>query len=352
MPRVLRTVLVALSLVLALAPGAGAAPPNDLARLASYGGPDRERILIDGAKKEGVLNFYGTIPVTDLNALAQEFQKKYGVKVTVWRSSSENVIQRVLSESRAGRAEVDFIESDGQAMETLHREGVLQKVVSPHTSELLPAAVQRHGEWVGTRIDVFMQAYNTNKVKQAELPKSYQDLLDPRWKGRLGIEANDVDWFAALCREMGEERTVKLFKDIVATNGLSVRKGHSLLVNLVASGEVPLALTVYNFTIGRLKREHAPLQEFTMAPVIARVSGVGVARRAAHPHAALLFYDYMITDGQRLLHEHDYTPTSKRIPVPEHKLALKYIDPNVLLDNGDKWTKLYEEVVAQKGGIR
>jgi ABC-type Fe3+ transport system substrate-binding protein len=100
---------------------------------------------------------------------------------------------------------------------------------------------------VATLLTVFVQAYNTNQLKKDDLPKSYQDLLNPKWKGKLGIETEDFDWFAAVVTDMGEAKGMKLFRDIVATNGISVRKGHSLLNNMVAAGEVPLALTVYNY---------------------------------------------------------------------------------------------------------
>ncbi len=105
-------------------------------------------------------------------------------------------------------------------------------------------------------MDIFVQAYNTQKVKREELPRSYQDLLDPRWKGRLGVEAEDQAWFGTLLGALGRDaRAGTLFGDIVAANGVSARKGHTLLANLVASGEVPLALTVYNYKPQQLKEK-------------------------------------------------------------------------------------------------
>ena len=157
------------------------------------------------------------------------FEKKYGVKVRVWRGSSENVVQRSVTEARGGRYDADVFETGGAAMESLHREKLLQEVKSPRLAELNPAALTAHGEWTGTRYNVFVAAYNTKLVKKDELPKSYDDLLDPRWKGKLGIEADDTDWFGAVIDQLGEERGLKLFRDIVATNGISVRKGHTLL---------------------------------------------------------------------------------------------------------------------------
>ena len=109
-------------------------------------------------------------------------------------------------------------------------------------------AVPSDRSWVGFCLNVLVQAYNTNLIKKTDLPKSYADLLDPKWKGKLGIEAKDDDWFATAVHQLGgEEKGLAFFRKLVETNGISVRKGHTLLNNMVISGEVPLALTVYNY---------------------------------------------------------------------------------------------------------
>ena len=119
----------------------------------------------------------------------------------------------------------------------MHREKLLQQLKPPSLADLDPAALTAHGEWTGTRYNVFVAAYNTRFIKKDDLPKSYDDLLDPKWKGKLGIEADDSDWFGAVIDRLGEERGLGLFRNIVATNGISVRKGHTLLANLVVSGK-------------------------------------------------------------------------------------------------------------------
>jgi len=284
-----------------------------------------------------------------MTALNTAFEKRTGVKVRIWRASSEKVVQRAIAEARAGRFDVDLIECGAPALEILHREGLLQAVRSPHHADLLPAAVPAHREWVGARLNVFVHAYNTRLVKKEELPASYSDLLHPRWKGRLAIEASDDDWFAGVVGSMGEEKGLKLFRDIVATNGLSVRKGHSLLTNLVASGEVPFALTVYSFTAEQLKQKGAPLDWYVMPPAIARANGVAVARRAQHPHAALLYYDFMIgEEGQRILLKRDFVPASRKLETPLDHGPLTIIDAGLLVDQGERWAKLYEEIIVKQ----
>src|SRR5256714_9627643 len=285
------------------APAIGQVKANaTAAEVGLYAGPDRLRKLIEGAKKEGELNLYTSAQSDDMGALVGAYEKKYGVKVNVWRASSEKVLQRAVAEARAGRNTVDVVETNGPEMESLHREKVLQQVKSPHLADLIAPALRPHAEWVGTRLNVFVQAYNTQAVRKQDLPKTWEDLLDPKWKGKLGIEQEDSDWLAGLFAEIAEAQGTKLFKEIVAKNGMSVRKGHTLLTQLVVSGEVPLALTVYNYKAEQFKGKGPPIDWVSIGTAIARPNGVRVARRAPHPPAPVLFYALVISeDSQKLL---------------------------------------------------
>jgi len=327
---------------------AQAQAPGDATKIAQLQGADRQQRLVEGAKKEGELLFYTSAPVDDMAVLTAAFEKKYGVKVKVWRAGSEKVMQRAVNEARAGRFDVDIIDTNGPEMEVLHREKLLVEVKSPHLGDLIPQAIQPHGEWVGSRINIFVAAYNTKLVKKEELPKTYEDLLDPKWKGKLGIESEDWDWFSGVIGELGEAKGVKLFRDIVATNGISVRKGHTLLTNLVASGEVPFALTVYNYKAEQLKNKGAPIDWFPFAPAIARPNGAGMLRRAPHPHAAVLFFDFMLSDAQDLLLKRDFVPTSKKVKTALNQMPIKFVNSKVILDEEAKWNKLYQETIVKQ----
>jgi len=323
-----------------------------VAEVALYEGPDRAQRLIAAARKEGALTFY-----TSVNKLQQDspvieaFQKKYGIKVAVWRAASEKVLQRVLIETKAERFDVDVVTITASDLEAMHRETLLQEVKSPYFAELIPAALPPHKEWVGTYLLAFVQAYNTKAVKKKDLPKTYQDLLHPKWKGRLGIESKDYEWFYSVVKEMGEKEGLAFFKQLVARNGVSVRNGHSLLTNLVASGEVPLALTVYHYTPEQLKQKGAPIEWFAIEPVIAGLAATGVSKRAPHPHAAILFYDYLISEeAQKMLLQMNYAPVNKKVESPLKNIRIKLIDPATSLDESEKWTKLYDEIVLRQGG--
>jgi iron(III) transport system substrate-binding protein len=341
-----RVIALAASLMLSACGSASAqGSASTAAEIAAYVGPDRAERLVAGAKKEGTVTLYTSANVDDMSVVTAAFEKRYGVKVRVWRGSSENLVQRGVAEARGGRYDADLFETGGSALESLHREKLLQHVKSPVLADINPNALRPHGEWTGTRYNVFVAAYNTKLVKKDELPGRYDDLVNPKWKGKLGLEADDSDWFGAVVDELGEERGLKLFRDIAATNGISVRKGHTLLTNLIVSGEIPLALTNYSYRVVQLKNSGAPVDWFAIPPVIARVEGIGVARRAAHPNAAILFYDFMLTDAQELLRNREHFPATRKVkPLPDG-IAVTFIDPARSLDENQKWSKYYRETL-------
>ena len=318
---------------------------STLAEIAAYSGPDRIAKLVAGARKEGTVTIYTSETVEDIGVLSQVFEAKFGVKLNVWRGSSEDILQRAVVEARGGRFDADAFETGATAMESLHRELLLQQIDLPAAADLAPEAIQPHHEWIGTRYNIFVAAYNTRLIAGSDLPKGYDDLADPKWKGKLGIEADDSDWFGAVVEALGEERGLNLFRDIVAANGVSVRKGHTLLANLVVSGEVPLAISTYFYKVAQLKDRGAPIDSLSIAPVVARFEGAGVARRAQHPYAAILFMEFMLTDAQDILAKRDFFPADVKVkPMPA---GLTFLDPAKALDQSQKWSKYYRDIVTR-----
>ena len=323
------------------------AQPADAAGLAAYQGADRERVLLEGAKREGELTLYSSMQVDSITPLQKAFEAKYGVKVRIWRGSGKDILQRVLTEAAGNRFDVDIAESDSFALEALHREGLLQPVESPYFADLVPQALRQHRQWVGTRLNIVAAVYNTRLVKPESVPKSYEDLRDPRFRGMLGIEADDYDWFGMVVGLMGEEKGLRLFRDIAATNGISVRKGHTLLTNLVAAGEVPIGLTVFMQNADVARRNGASVDWFLLPPTVARPDAMGMAKRAPHPATALLYYDFMLSDGQQVMLGRQFMPASRKIPtlVSSGRIAVDFVPPDLVLDQGAKWQKLYADTV-------
>ena len=341
-----RSSLPALALLAACLLAAPArAQPGAAAEIASYQGADREQRLVEGAKRETELTFYSSVPPDDIAVLVTAFTKRYGIKVKVWRADSEGFLQRISGEAKARRFEVDVMAGSSSALEPLYRENLLQEVKSPNLVDLIPEAIASHRQWVAIYLSTFVQAYNTGLVRKESLPATYYDLLNPLWRGKLGIEAEDFDWFAQVVTDLGEAQGLRLFRDIVATNGISVRKGHSLLTNLVAAGEVPLALTAYGFLAEQAKRKGAPLDWFVIPPAIARSTAEGLARNAPHPYAAVLFYDFLISDeGQKILSSRSFLPASRNIE-PPYKLPFQLIDSAVMLDQARRWQDLFQKTI-------
>ena len=304
---------------------------------------------VAAAKKEGALTLYTTIAEKDLPTLVKPFESKYGVKVTVWRAGTSNVLQRAVQETAAKKYDVDVIHIGAPEMEALAREQVLLPITSPVQNDLQPGSVPVHRQWAATLLSVWVQAYNTKLIDKASLPKTYRDLLAPKWKGKLGVEGKDEDWFASVVDVMGGGETgVKFFRDLVATNGLSVRQGHTLLNNLVISGEVPLALNIYNYMPEQARKKGAPIDWFAIEPAIARSNGVGVARHAPHPNAAMLFYEYLLGDAQQYFVRMDYVPSNIKVTSPLKGIRIVQANPARSLDESDKWTALFQSTLVRR----
>jgi iron(III) transport system substrate-binding protein len=332
-------------LLLALAAPVMAQDPS----LLRYEGAERLQKALPLAKKEGSFTLYTSFAEKDLPPLIAAFEKRYGIRVKVWRSASEKVLQRAVVETGAGRHDFDAVHTSALEMEALHREKVLQPVAPAHGAELLAGALRPHREWTATYLSFWVQAYNTNAIRKEDLPRTYEDLLQPKWKGKLGIEARVPEWYATVIMDMGEEKGIRFFRELVAKNGISVRGGHTLLNNLVIAGDVPLALTMYQYIAEGAKRKGAPEDWFVIEPAVARMSGVGIARHAAHPNAALLFYEFMLsTEAQQLLLQMDYVPTLARLPSPLANRRFKLVDPAIALDHREKWDASFQEVIIKR----
>ncbi|MGZ5584172.1 MAG: ABC transporter substrate-binding protein [Usitatibacter sp.] len=338
--------------LLAIVAAGAVALPSAAQSLFAYEGADRMDRIVAAASKEGTLTLYTTIAEKDLPAILKPFEQRYGIKVNVWRAGTDKVLQRTVAEANARKYDVDAIHFGSPEMEALAREKILQAVNSPVHKDLQAGSVPKHKEWAATILSVWVQAYNTNAVRKEDLPRTYRDLLDPKWKGKLGIESKNDDWFATVVELMGgEEKGLAFFRELVAKNGLSPRHGHTLLTNMVVSGEVPLALTVYNYMPEQAKRKGAPIDWFALEPAVARSNAIGVARHAPHPNAALLFYEYLLgPEGQQAMVSVDYVPTNIRVASPLKGVKIIQTDPIRTLDESAKWSRLLDETILKKAG--
>jgi iron(III) transport system substrate-binding protein len=318
------------------------------ADILSYQGADRQQRLEEAARQEGTLSLYTSLAPSESKPLAAAFEKKYGVKVDLWRSQSERVVQRTVSEARAGRHTMDVIATNGPEMESVAREQILTTYFTPHAADLPPASIPKHRLWLPDRLQFFVVGYNTNLVKREDLPKSIKGFADPKWKGKLSVEAGDAEWMATLVKKWGEAEGIAVFRKIAELQP-AVRKGHPLLAQLIAAGEIPICLTAYSANVETLKRKGAPI-DFAPIDAIARAQGIGISKNAPHPAAALLFVDFVLSaeDGQKLYESMGRPPVNRKIKSKLSDFEHTYLDVATVLDEADKWNKLWEELFLKK----
>jgi iron(III) transport system substrate-binding protein len=310
--------------------------------------PDRDQRLIAAAKKEGVVNFYTSMQTQESGPLAKAFEAKYGIKVQLWRATSDQVIQRVVNEARANRAGFDVLETNAPEVDQIGRENVTAAFHTPHSVDLPDWAIPQHRRWYAARANLWVVAFNTAKVKKEEIPQTYEGFVDPKWKGRIAIESTDQDWMYAVVNYLGEQRGMEMFRRLSALRP-DMRLGHALLAQLIAAGEIQVGLTVYSGNADSIKKRGGPIDWVAVEPIVGRPQAVAVARNARHPNAALLFADFMLSpEGQKLLNELDRNPSSRREDTLLSRFKYQMVDPIKWTDEAPRWEKLWQELFLKR----
>ncbi len=310
----------------------------------SYQGADRVQILTEKGRAEGTLTLYTSMATTESGALALAFEKRYGIKVQLWRALSENVLQRGLTEARGGRRSMDVVETNAPEVEVLAREQVIAPFESPHLAQLPAWAVPPHRRWFSDRVNLWVTGYNTAKLKREELPSTLEGFADPAWKGRVALEATDYDWMGGIIEHMGEQRGREFFRRLSVLKP-EMRKGHVLVAQLLAAGELTVSPTIYSGNADSIKSKGGPIDWAAIEPLVGRPQALALARNAPHPHAALLFADFIFSpEGMKLLNDLGRIPSSRtqKTLLDQHQYAL--IDPAKVADEGARWEKEWNEL--------
>jgi len=330
------------------------AKPMSLAELALYKGTDREKILIEGAKKEGQVVFY-TSNTWVAGPMSQEFEKKYPfVKANVWRSDSKSLLKRLTEEVASGRFLADVVETSPPYMQVMLREKMLQEHLSPEmTAYDDDAKIKgKSGVYSWTNREIYISlGFNSKLIPAAEAPKSIKDYLDPKWKGKMSIAGTTtgVQWVGALLDLMGRELLEKLSAQEINVQNIS----GAALSGLVASGEVPLSPTIFNSNIFTHKRKGAPVEWRPLDPVIAGVGTSGMVLNAPHPHAALLFLDYLHSKlGQEVAMKGGLSSPRNDIGSLEQKFKKLYLEskytPEEFENKINEWEALMRKLFIRK----
>jgi iron(III) transport system substrate-binding protein len=199
------------------------APRNALFQ---YRGTDRDANLVERAKEEGRVVLYTSLAPAATEPIAAAFEQKYGIQVALWRARSEQVVQRTVTEARASRHVVDVIEIGGPEMEVLAREQLLASFHSPHVADLPVGAIPTHRTWYADLLTFYLVAYNTTQVQRSEIPATLAGFADPRWQGRIALEATDARWMATLVKAGRVGTGMEFFRTLSAL-GPDVRQGHA-----------------------------------------------------------------------------------------------------------------------------
>ncbi len=309
-----------------------------------YQDSDRNQKLIAKAKQEGTVMIYTSMLPQDLTPISEAFEKKYGIKVTSWRALPEKVLQRAVIEAKAERYQFDVLGINGPGMESAYQEKLLEQFYSPALKDINPEFFPKHKYYAPDRVSLFVVGYNTKLVKPKDVPNSYEDLLNPKWIGKFAIEASDIDWFMAVAKAMGEDQGIAYFKKLAAMNPV-LRNDHTILAEVIGSGEIPLALNVYNQAVERVKKKDVPIEWKPLQPAFGRASGIGLSKDAPHPYAGLLLVDFILSkEGQEILRDRDRIPVNLTVDSPLSKFNYQLVDSTLSPEEREKWTKLWSDL--------
>lgn len=321
-----------------------------LEQIDGLSGQERTDKLVSLAEEEGgELSLYTSMTSDVEDAVGGAFDDAYGIDVSVYRAGSETVLQRLVQETQADFHGADIVETNGPELYSLNSEGVLVDYESEYQDALVEGSV--YDGWTSDRFNKFVISYNTDLVSEADRPSSWEDLADPKWKGQLAMELEDVDWYKTLweywVNEEGktEEEADELFS-AMAQNAIFV-KGHTVMGELLAAGEFSIAASNYSYLVQNIVEKDAPVAwEPPVEPVISRPNGVALVKNAVHPATALLFMDWMLSDGQEVLKEFNLDPARADIATAPQSNEI-FVDLDSLAEELDEWVGRYEQLVEQ-----
>lgn len=308
---------------------------------------------IEAAKREGKVVWYTSMGVDDSQLFAKAFSKNYpDIRVHVVRASSEKLLNRILTEARTGKYLFDVVTLGGFEIHSAQKHGLLGKYVSPESVVYKDGFKDPEGYWTDIWDTYYVIGYNTKKVTKEEAPRSWEDLLAPKWIGKFAMEEEGYEWYAGMLQAMGEEKG-KAFMHALARQDIRWRRGLNLMAQLLVTGELSLAMS-YAHGIDQKKKKGAPVEWVTTTdPVIVALHPMGIGAKADHPDAAKLFIDFALSrEGQSLIQSFARTPARPDLDfsasqVDLSKLALFPIPPSAA-ENYQEYVEEYRRIFSRK----
>lgn len=310
---------------------------------------DRER-MVEAAKREGRLVLYTGMETDEASLFTKEFAKKYPfIKPEIFRSSGEKVQARFIVEHRANSHFADVFQTSIVQVYQLKNAGMLARYVSEEAPAYADGFKDPQGYWTAFYQIPYVIGYNTKMVTPKDVPASYEDLLNPKWKGLISLETEEYQWFYHALQLMGRDKGLDFMKKFAGQN-LQMRKGHTLLAQLVAAGESAIATVVYSNRVERMKATGAPIDWVRFkGPTISAINAIAIPDKAPHGNAARLFVDFVLSrEGQNLLRglrripaRPDVTPDP---PSLTQGLKLYPARPEGMIENFNDTVARFEEI--------
>jgi iron(III) transport system substrate-binding protein len=256
----------------------------------------------DSAKKEGEVVFYSSLNNEQIVAFRDAFQKKYPfLRLEFYRGTSDRVLQKIMTEAQTGRHSVDVFSSAGFQLQSIKEKGLTAKFAVEEPAAFPKGFIDADSQWTNLHSLHLAMGYNTKLVPPAESPKKYDDLLEARWTGKIGVNVRDAEWFVNMLKIRGREQGLAFMRKLAAQRP-SAHEAHNLVAQLLAAGEFPVVSNTYGHILAREKEKGAPVQWVLVEPVITYLHPVALARRAPHPNGGRLFMNFLLSkEGQRML---------------------------------------------------
>ncbi|TMA13319.1 MAG: extracellular solute-binding protein [Deltaproteobacteria bacterium] len=299
---------------------------------------DHTSRLVEGAKKEGTLLWYTALNLNDSDMLTTRFEQIYPfIKTETLRLSSFSLLSKIQTEARTGAFKADVIEIAGVLGHILKKDGLLAKYISPESRFYPDSMKDSDGTWTSFFINTHVLVYNTMLVKKDELPRSYAELINPKWKDKIAVP-EDFDIFGMMLKVMGREKGLNFMRRLAA-QGVSLRESYSLAIQGIASSEIPLGVNLYGTRTEEFKKKGAPVDWIPLEFVLASLEPLSVAAKASHPNSAQLFVDFLLSkEAQSLMRTRFRIPSRPDVPPdpPELTKGLKLIATDLSLAEQSK----------------
>jgi ABC-type Fe3+ transport system substrate-binding protein len=307
--------LSAIAVVLLLAyAGARAEPPEP---------------LVAGAKQEGKLVVYASATAPQLQMYFAAFNKRYPfIKTEYFRTGKQKLVSKILFEEQARQRVADVIHTSVIETHILKKRGALSKYVPREAASFPSQYRDPEGLWTSAYASGTLLGYNSRQVKRDDAPKTYEHLLNPRWKNSIAIDANKIEWFAMLLKLKG-----RAYMEQLAALNPTLRDGNTLVLQLLAAGEFPIAAGVYEYSVEDLKTKGAPVEWIGLEPVITYTVAVSLPSQPNHPNAAKLFIEWLLSkEGQEVINQYGRVPIRDDVEskygkiLKRHKLLMTDVD--------------------------